>query len=287
MRLHYERNTTQVHDFTNFDFPDNGSLSHRVYRKGEGPAVILMHELPGMIQECVDLARRIADSGFTVYLPLLFGKPDQENSSLKTIAYVVQLCISQEFNCFAKHQSSPITNWLRALCRSAHAECGGRGVGVIGMCLTGGFVLSLMADESVIAPVASQPYLPAWHTAARRKALGISPQELEAAKDRAQRGVPLLALRFSEDTKSPSDKFATLRQEFGGTPEVIEDSPELCWRRGNALETIEINSKPTNLYGISPGSHAVLTLGFREKGHPANRVFQRVIEFMQEQFSLG
>jgi dienelactone hydrolase len=244
-----------------------------------------MHELPGMTQECVDLARRITDSGFTVYLPLLFGKPDQENSLFKTLGYAAQLCISREFNCLAKHQSSPITHWLRDLCRSARDECGGPGVGVIGMCLTGGFVLSLMADDSVIAPVASQPSLPFGFTNSSKKALGVSPQDLKAAKDRAKEGVPLLALRFSEDRISPPEKLMTLRQEFGATPKLIEDSTDLCWRRGKVLETIEINSKPANPFGISRSSHAILTLDFREKGHPTNRVFQRVIEFIQEQFS--
>ncbi|CAA9362982.1 Dienelactone hydrolase [uncultured Leptolyngbya sp.] len=141
-----------MQDFSMFKFSD-GSAERPVYRKGEGPAVVLMHELPGMIPECVDLARRIAAASFTVYMPLLFGQPDEPLSIPKTVGYTAQLCISQEFYCFAKHQSSPITNWLRALCRRAHQECGDRGVGVIGMCLTGSFVLSLMADNVVIAPV--------------------------------------------------------------------------------------------------------------------------------------
>lgn len=274
-----------MQDFLTFDFQNDGSPSRRVYYKGKGPAVVLMHELPGMIPECVDLARRIADAGFTVYLPLLFGKPDQPFSLPGMLGYTAQICISREFNCFAKQQSSPITNWLRALCQRAHQECGDRGVGVIGMCLTGGFVLSLMADESVIAPVASQPSLPFGTTASHKAALGVSPNDLENARVRADQGVPLLALRFSEDKISPPEKFTTLRQEFGDTPEVVEDSTELCWRRGNVLETIEINSRPDNPYNISQWSHAVLTLGFRAQGHPANRVFQRVIDFLQEQFS--
>jgi hypothetical protein len=142
-----------------------------------------------------------------------------------------------------------------------------------------------MADDSVIAPVASQPSLPFGFTNSSKKALGVSPQDLKAAKDRAKEGVPLLALRFSEDRISPPEKLMTLRQEFGATPKLIEDSTDLCWRRGKVLETIEINSKPANPFGISRSSHAILTLDFREKGHPTNRVFQRVIEFIQEQFS--
>jgi hypothetical protein len=95
--------------------------------------------------------------------------------------------------------------------------------------------------------------------------------------------IPILALRFSEDKICPREKFATIRQVFGDTPEVIEDSTELCWRRGEALETIEINSRPGNPYNISPNSHAILTVGFREEGHPVHRVYERVIEFLKEQ----
>jgi dienelactone hydrolase len=273
-----------MHDFSSFQFSTNGSSSRWVYRKGEGPAVLLMHELPGMIPECVDLARRIADEGFTVYMPLLFGEPDKPLSNPKLLVYTAQLCISREFYCFAKHRSSPITDWLRALSRQAHLECGGKGVGVIGMCLTGSFVLSLMADESVIAPVMSQPALPFGVTAAHKAALGISPQDLEVAKTRTQQGIPLLALRFSEDKICPPDKFVTLRQEFGNTFEVLEDTPELCWRRGTALETMEINSNKGNPFNIPQNSHPALTLGYRGTDHPANRVFQRVIEFLQAQF---
>ena len=271
-------------DFIKFDFPENASSQRLVYKKGSGAAVILMHELPGMIPECVDLARRLAEN-FTVYMPLLFGEPDQPFSVPKMLQYTAQLCISKEFYCFARNKSSPITDWLKELCRHAKQECGGKGVGVIGMCLTGGFVLSLMADDSVIAPVASQPSLPFTITPAHQSALGVSPEDLALAKERANNGVPILALRFSEDKISSLERFVTLRQEFGEEMEVIEDSAELCWKRGSALETIEINSKSGNPYNIPQSSHAILTLGYSsESGHPANRVYQRVIEFLQEQF---
>jgi dienelactone hydrolase len=272
-----------MEDFTKFYFPEDGSSKRLVYKKGSGTAVVLMHELPGMIPECVDLARRLSEN-FTVYMPLLFGEPNKPLSIAKMVQYTAQLCISQEFYCFAKHQSSPITEWLKALCRQAKQECGGKGVGVIGMCLTGGFVLSLMADDSVIAPVASQPALPFGITPAHKKALGVSPAELEIAKQRAKNGVPILALRFSEDKISPSDKFKTLRQEFGEETQVIEDSAALCWKRGVALETIEINSQLGNPYNIPQNSHAVLTLGYNDdSAHPTNRVYRRVVEFLQQQ----
>lgn len=273
-------------DFTEFEFATEGFPARRVFKKGSGPAVVLMHELPGMIPECVDLARRIAEAGFTVYLPLLFGEPDVPFSIPRTLGFVGQLCISQEFYCFAKKRSSPITQWLRALCREAHAECKGPGVGVIGMCLTGGFVLSLMADESVIAPVASQPSLPLSLPLrpAQKSALGISENELAAAQARNQAGVTLLALRFSDDQTSPSERFESLRQVFGDTPEVVRDDDEICWKRGKTLETLEINSAPGNPFQLSCLSHAALTLELREAGHPTYTAFQQVIRFLKDQF---
>jgi dienelactone hydrolase len=274
-------------DFSVFEFAPDGDSARRVYTHGQGPAVVLLHELPGMIPQCVRLARDIAGEGFTVYLPLLFGEPNQDFSMATMLGYTAQLCISREFYCFAKHQSSPITTWLRALCRKARADCGGVGVGVIGMCLTGGFALALMADEAVIAPVASQPSLPFGITPAQKAALGVSPGAVAAAQTRAAQGVSLLALRFSEDKISPPDKFDTLRQVLGDTPETVESSEELCWKRGANLETIEINSAPGNPHNIPANAHAVLTVsyGLEPKNHPTQRVFRRVVEFLQEQMA--
>jgi len=274
---------TGMDDFTALPFHYAAWPARRVFRKGQGPAVILLHELPGMIPECVALARRIAGAGFTVYLPLLFGEPNQPLSLPTVLRFALQLCISREFRCFSKHQSSPITDWLRALCRQAHLECGGPGVGVIGMCLTGGFVLAMMADEAVIAPVIAQPSLPFGITPGHRKSLGVSDAELKAARTHAEGGAGPLALRFSGDRISPPERFEVLRETLGGTPEVVEDSPELCWRRGEALETLEINSRPGNPHGISEKAHAVLTIEYRsEPDHPTHRAFDRVITFLQE-----
>ncbi len=47
-----------------------------------------------------------------------------------------------------------------ALARLAHQECSSRGVGAIGMCLTGGFALCIALDPVVLAPVLAQPRLP-------------------------------------------------------------------------------------------------------------------------------
>jgi dienelactone hydrolase len=108
-----------------------------------------------MIPEVIDFGRRVVDAGFTAFLPQLFGVPGKPLSAGYLYGQAIRVCLNREFHALAAHTSSPITDWLRALCRQVHAECGGPGVGAVGMCFTGGFVLSLMVDPSVMAPVVS------------------------------------------------------------------------------------------------------------------------------------
>ncbi len=100
-------------------------------------------------------------------------------------------------------KSSPVTEWLRALGRLAHQECGGRGVGAIGICLTGGFALSMALDPVVLA----QPGLPA----TRPGALDISPAGLDRVKARTRDGLKLRGYRFEGDTICRASRFKTLR----------------------------------------------------------------------------
>jgi len=181
-----------------------------VYRRGKGPGVVLIHELPGMTPECVDLGRRLADEGFAVYMPLLFGEPMKNYGS----APLLWPCVWKEFNLLSARGKSPAADWLRALARQAHAEQGGRGVGAIGMCLTGGFALSMMMDAEMIAPVLSQPSTPGapWNKAA----LGIPDEELSNAVRRSkQENIPLLGFKFEGDPLCPNERFQTLKGEFG------------------------------------------------------------------------
>lgn len=254
-----------MQDFSEFSFTHN-SITHPVYFKGTGAAVVVMHELPGLNPDCLDFARRIADAGFSVFLPLLFGQPNVPFSIPTTLTYAAQICISREIYCFAKHRSSPITDWLRALCREANARCNSQGVGVVGMCLSGGFVLSLMADEVVMAPVISQPAHPFGLTAAHRAALGVSPDDLEQAKARAAQGICPIAYRFSEDKVCTRARFDTLRREFGDT-----------------IELHEIDSSNGNPYGNPPFAHSVFTVHFVDRAnHPTRQALDRVLEFFKQ-----
>ena len=166
----------------------------------------------------------------------------------------------------ARRESSPVTDWLRALCRHAHSERGGPGVGFIGMCLTGNFGLSMMVDSSVMAPVLSQPSLPLPVSADHRRALHLSDADLEVVKKRAASGCPLLGLRFSHDPMCPGERFERLDQELG-----------------DAFESIVIDSGPGNPNGIPRSAHSVVTKDLVDReGHPTRQALDRVLGFFAE-----
>lgn len=246
--------------YTEFSFQSD-NIEHSVFRSlTNGPGVLLMHELPGMTPEFLKLAKRIFDAGFTVFLPLLFGNPNET----AVISDTFHVCISREFKCLANHESSPITHWLRALSRRIDSEnLGARGVGAIGLCLTGGFVLSLMIEPHLMAPVISEPALPLLaFTDEAKAALGVDPEELNIA---VAREIPLLGLRFSGDQICPELRFATL-----------------CARFGNKFERIEIDSSPGNKFGIRPRAHAVLTNDYNDAvGTPTRAALERIISFLK------
>ena len=142
-------------DYAKFTFAD-GPWTRSVYRRGSGPAVIVIHEIPGLHPLVIRFADRIVAAGMTVFLPVLFGEPGRPVTSGYALRSMLSaICIHREFNVWFTGKSSPIVEWLRALARKAHAECGGRGVGAIGMCFTGGFALAMMTESSVVAPVLS------------------------------------------------------------------------------------------------------------------------------------
>jgi dienelactone hydrolase len=147
-------------DYQKFEFAD-GPWTRTVYRRGTGPAVIIIHEIPGLHPQVVEFADRVAAQGMTVFLPSLFGEPGKDVSAGYALGQMfLNICVRREFNVWANGKSSPIVDWLRALARKAHAECGGPGVGALGMCFTGGYALAMMTEPAVIAPVLSQPSMP-------------------------------------------------------------------------------------------------------------------------------
>jgi dienelactone hydrolase len=242
-------------------------MTHDVYRKGDGPGVVLIPELPGMHPGVLALGNHLVDNGFTVAAPSLFGTPGA--AAERPAGYLVMLraCVAREFAAFATNADRPVAHYLRALARDLNEKTPGKGVGVIGQCFTGGFALAAAVDESVLAPVLSQPSVPLPLTVKHRRDPGLSEGELEVIEQRAANdGLCALGLRFSEDPLSPGERFKTLKD-----------------RLGDAFEVIEIDSKKGNEFGFGKMTHSVLTLEVREQdAHPAYEARKRVVEFLTE-----
>jgi len=241
-------------------------VGRTLFRRGDGPGVVVMHEIPGIPPEVARFARVVADAGFSVWLPHLFGTPGEPLSAGYAVGQMLRACVSREFHVLARGASSPITDWLRALCRHAHAECGGPGVGAIGMCLTGNFALSLMVDDAVAAPVLSQPSLPFPISRSHRRALHLSEADLARVRERTAEGCPVLGMRFTADPLCPPERCERLRSELG-----------------ERFEGIEIDSGRGNPNGLGRTAHSVVTTDLvDEQGHPTRQALERVLGFFRE-----
>jgi len=238
-----------------------------VWRGGTGPGVVIMHEVPGITPAVARFARIVRDHGFTVFLPEMFGVVDKDVSAGYVASSLRYCCVSKEFHVLEAGGSSPITDWLRKLCRLVHEELGGPGVGALGMCMTGNFALALMVDPSVQAPVLSQPSLPFPFGKARARGIHLSPENLSVIKQRVrEEGAKVLGLRFTEDPVCTRARFKTLRRELG-----------------EGFESIEIDSSPGNPWGIKRIAHSVLTEELvDEDGHPTKKALDRVLGFFEE-----
>jgi dienelactone hydrolase len=202
-------------------------VTKKVYAAGAGPAVIVMTEMPGISPHVARFSRWVRDAGFTVYMPSLFGRDGAVPTAQEGAVIFQHACISAEFCAFAAisggNKSSPVTQWLRALARLAHEECGGPGVGAIGMCFTGNFALTMMLEPSVLAPVLSQPSLPLDKPAG----LEIAPEELAAVRQRLERDdLTVMAYRFEGDKFCRAERFAAYSAALGDrfVAHVLPDS---------------------------------------------------------------
>ena len=250
--------------YTRSEF-DDGRWMRPVYRKGEGPAVIIIHEMPNLHPLVVRFADHVAAAGMTVFLPSLFGEDGRTPTKAYALGQMIQgICIRREFNVWANGKSSPIVDWLRALARKAHAECGGKGVGAVGMCFTGGFALAMMTEPSVVAPVLSQPSMPLGRKGAAM--IDATAGEIACARRRFdEEGLSMIGLRFHGDGFVPDARFAALKKAFGDKFEAIELDPK--------------DAQPGT--GMAP--HSVLTLHLVDQpGSPTKLAEERVIAFFKE-----
>ncbi|PCI63959.1 MAG: dienelactone hydrolase [Kordiimonadales bacterium] len=255
--------------FTKTSFCDEG-IEKPVYRLGDlgCPPVLIMQELPGMTVHTLALAEKLVSDGFVVYLPHLFGDIAAPIAVAKN---ALRLCLQKEFNFLAWRKPSPITNWLRALCRFISTENGERPIGAIGMCLTGRFVLSLMVEKSMTAPVMSQPGHPGGHGNAKKAAtLGIPESELAEAKARVRDdGLCILGLRFQNDPFCPPDRFTTMEREFGEN-----------------FIRFDIDASLYAEHNIRKDAHAVLTIDASEDpDHPTQQAYAKMLGFFKKRIA--
>jgi dienelactone hydrolase len=237
--------------------------TRRVYVAGSGPAVIVMAEMPGIYPLVSRFARRVRDTGFTVFVPSLFGDDGRPLTTGYLVRSMAKGCISREFRAFAANQSSPVVDWLRALAAHAHPLCGGRGVGAIGMCFTGNFALSMMLEPALLAPVLSQPSLPI----GKRGGMHIAPDELARVKERMEReDLTVLAYRFAGDAFCRAERFAAYERALGDrfVGRVLPDSA-------------------ANPDAIMKNPHSVVTAHLVDReGEPTRQALDEILGFFRQ-----
>lgn len=238
-----------------------------VYRRGTGPAVLVIAEMPGITPAVIDFADRVVDLGCTAVLPHLFGIPGAPMTVATTVRAMGPACVSKEFSAWATGKTSPVVEWCKALARHEHERCGGPGVGVVGMCFTGNFALAMLPDSSVVAPVLSQPSLPLGLSKKAKAGLYLSPDDLTKVQDRlaAEPELCVLGLRFTGDKLVPKARFDHLRQALG-----------------DRFVAVEIDSSPGNPHGNPRTAHSVLTVHLvDEPGHPTRDALEQVLDLFR------
>lgn len=250
--------TRTIADYQDYSFPaptrHDHVIEHDVYHAGVGAPVLIIQELPGIGPQTFALADQFIEQGFSVYMPHLFG-PIGRLDVAGNLARV--FCMRKEFSLFARKRSSPIVDWLQALCQDIRTRTGAAGVGVIGMCLTGNFALSMIGDDNVLAAVASQPAMPFL----AQSSLHMSAEEIAQIKTAIDKKAPARAYRFAEDWMSTARKFDCIDKIFNT----------------DGKQRVELTTIP------GPG-HAVLTIDFvDQEGHPTRQALDEVLAYFKQQ----
>jgi len=164
--------------------------------------------------------------------------------------------------------------WLIALARLAHEECGGPGVGAVGMCFTGNFAITMMLEDAVVAPVACQPSLPVDEPGA----LEISDDELAAVKQRLDRdNLTVLAYRFV------GDKICT-RARFDAYAQALGDAFD-----GRELPDAAANPDPPPFFAAHvPYPHSVVTVHLIDReGEPTTTARDEILDFLHDRLHVS
>jgi hypothetical protein len=179
--------------------------------KTGGRPTIIMHEVFGLTQPLLDFARLLVEAGFKIYLPVLFGSNDPTVS--KPRRAIDLPCVIFQFRVLARNDPGPWADWIRDLASFAYVNCEpGKGVGVIGLCLTGNLALSAALNPHVTAPVMCEPSLPFF----RAGGLHVSRDELRGIHMRVEHeGLVIRGYRYDSDKICKPERFCDLEKEFG------------------------------------------------------------------------
>ncbi|MEU8526915.1 MULTISPECIES: dienelactone hydrolase family protein [Streptomyces] len=266
-----ERLDDEIRDFSHRRV-DVAGVVKTVHVAGSGPAVVLMPEMPGISPDVLRLARWIRDAGFTVHVPSLFGTDGAFPTVEGGREVMRRACVSAEFRAFAGGGTSPVTAWLRGLARQAHAECGGPGVGAIGLCFTGNFALAMALEPSVVAPVVNHPSLPLDDPAG----LELSDEDARAVRERVARDrLKVLAYRFDDDRWCTGRRFAAYRALLGDAFD------------GRVLPGTTANTSPPPFFReLVETPHSVVTAHLVDaEGHPTLQARDEILAFLTERLN--
>lgn len=260
-------NAAEAYRYHRYRF-EHGKISHDVWWRGDGPPVLLLHEMGGLDRRTIKLAEEIREAGFRVVAPVMVGPARDEPSMAGLAANMVRICVSWEVVALGQRRTSPIVGWLLALARAEQLATGGRLVGVVGMCMSGGFALGTAIDPSVGVAVVSQPSLPiAWNVfgllPGQKRDLGVSDADLGRLRRRRDAGeLCIRALRYEDDGLSPGDRLERLKTELG-----------------DAVSLEQIPSRES-------GDHPVLTDAAAADGSDdARAALQRTIALLKERLT--
>ena len=245
--------------------------------KSSGPAVLLLHELPGMTPGAIALANRLSreQEAYRVYLPLMFGKFGESSPFNFLRLY------HRDWKSYRTKASAPISSDVASLCEDISKECPGNGLVVVGNCLSGALAVEMLRLPEVTAVVASQPATPyrLFASAKTRSSLGITPEYLEQAKLRSTSDTNprVLSFRFSKDKLSPRERFLTLASEFGAKFDgyVLSTEPKFEGSHYANINRIVV--------GECDDRHSVLTKAVDPADNPGQEEATRVLlEFLRE-----
>jgi dienelactone hydrolase len=216
---------------------------------------VICEELFTLSPAIPKLAQRLAQQGFAVYVPILFGNAREDpNSPWLEASRGLSFAFGKpdwKAN-DAAADDRPVIHEIAGLCTAIAARHPKKKMGVIGLCITGSFPLEMLAEGSPIAaPVVSRPAIPIVATNFdRRASFGMSQRKTLALQQEVnKRHLQVLGFRFELDQISPPTHFANIQ---------------------NCLKSAFIDATlPASDYiyrdGCPSNAHAVLTDGYSDR----------------------